>query len=229
MNRHISQQFDAELDAAKRALVEMAVLVEQQLADAGRAFFAHDELVAENVTRVEQEVNAMETALDDDCVQIIARRQPTATDLRTMIAIMRSSTDLERIGDESAKIAKFVRKTSHVEPPSDGYGDLRAMHMAVVELVSEALDALGRNDVDKALDVIAMDAEVDRQFRAITAERSESLKTPNANVELVLNVLWVARALERIGDHGKNICEYMIYAVSGRDVRHAGSRSGSAQ
>ncbi len=225
MNRHISGQFDSEMDSAKRLLIEMGALVEQQVGDAGEAFFRHSDESASRISQVEDQVNAMEKRLDDACVQIIALRQPTATDLRTMIAVMRSSTDLERIGDEAEKIAKLARKLSRHSVPADQYSDLRKLHAAVEALLFEALDAVGRGDADKALRVIAMDAAVDELYRAIHEERARSLAEGVDNVDIVLAVLWAARGLERIGDHAKNICEYIVYAVRGKDVRHSGGAS----
>jgi phosphate transport system protein len=220
MNPHISEEYDAELFTARNLLMEMGGLVEQQVHKACQAFVTHDIELAESVTRGDKKINRLEIELDEQCIHIIARRQPAATDLRTLISIMNASTDLERIGDEAGRIAKMARAISHLEYPADQYSDFRNLTSMVSSILAKSLDAFARLDPESAIKVIDDDEEIDNCYDDILQQRGASMREHPSQLDQSLNVMWSARALERIGDHSKNIGEYVVYLVKGRDVRH---------
>jgi phosphate transport system protein len=220
LSRHISEQYDAELETVRRRLMEMGGLVEQQLREAMLALSNRDSALASAVTARDHEVNRFEVTLDEQCIHIIARRQPTATDLRLLVTIMKSSTDLERVGDEANRIAKMAQKLSRLESNEDQYEGIRRLHQLVAKLVSGALDALARLDTKEALARIADDREVDDEYHSVIQALARSMMEHPETVERDLDIIWAARALERIGDHAKNISEYVLYLVEGRDIRH---------
>lgn len=220
MNRHISEQYDTELDSARSLLLEMGGLVEQQLQQACQALYNHDLELTEQVRAGDKQINRLEVEIDDLCIQIIARRQPAATDLRTLISIMNASTDLERVGDESARIAKMARGVANLEIPVNQYSDIREMAEMVQAMLARALDAFARLDSENALSVIASDEAVDDAYDEIVRTMGVEMKSRPEQIDQSLTVLWVARALERCGDHSKNLSEYIVYLVKGKDVRH---------
>ncbi len=221
MNRHISEQYDTELDSARSLLLEMGGLVEQQLQQACQALYSHDLELADKVRVGDAAVNQHEVDIDNLCAQIIARRQPAATDLRTLISVMKASTDLERIGDEAERIAKMAQRVANLTQPADHYGDIRQMASLVHTMLAETLDAFARLSAEGALAVIESDAAVDDTYDDIVKEKGLAMKTDPDSIEQSLTILWVARALERCGDHAKNLAEYTVYLVKGTDVRHA--------
>lgn len=220
MNRHISEQFDEELQSARKLMMEMGGLLEQQLKNAHEALLGQNAEKAHSVIEVEKQVNALEKELDDQCIQIIARRQPAASDLRMMIAVLRATTDLERIGDEAKRIAKLSLQIGVAEFPDDRFADIDALMDRVQVMVARSLDAFARSDVDNALATIELDVEVDRQYRAVVERLLREMREKPQTLELWMNMTWVTRALERIGDHAKNISEYVVYLARGEDVRH---------
>jgi len=220
MSRHISEQYDLELGAIRDQLMEMGGLVEQQVQDAGLAYVTHDMSMAQEVRERERRLNTMELALDDQCVAIIARRQPAASDLRNVIGVMKAITDLERIGDEANRVAKMTLQILDQGIPAHQYGDLRAMHQNVISMLNNALDAFARVNSDSARGVIQADDAVDDAYDAIVARCTEQMTEQPHEIRHLLTTIWVARSLERIGDHAKNMCEYVIFQVHGRDVRH---------
>lgn len=221
MNKHISEQYDAELDGVKAQLMEMGGLVEQQLAHAGQALVHHDIELAQQVRAADDRVNRMEVELDEHCVQIIARRQPTASDLRMLISIMRAITDLERIGDEADRIAKMAKGMDREEVPADQYRDFRDLLALVTKQLGASLDAFARLDAPKAVSVITGDEVVDDGYKAIVSKLTGQMGENPETINRSMNTIWAARALERIGDHAKNLGEYVLYQVNGEDVRHA--------
>ncbi len=220
MNRHISEQYDSELESVRLGFMDMGGRVERQVQTATRAFVTHDAEAAETVRAGEAEINQLERILDDRCIHIIARRQPTASDLRLLITIMKGCIDLERMGDEAEKIARMASKISHLPLPADQYASVQRMRESVIRMVADTLDAFARLDLDAARSVISADAEVDRIFADIDESLSQGLHMQALSVMQSLNTIWTARALERIGDHAKNICEYTVYLIEGTDVRH---------
>jgi phosphate transport system protein len=220
LSRHISEQYDAELETVRRRLMEMGGLVEQQLRDAMRALAERDSTLAGEVTTGDLEVNRFEVTLDEQCINIIARRQPTATDLRLLVTIMKASTDLERIGDEANRIARMALKLALQADDRDPYTEIEHLHSLVARLLAGALTALARLNTQDALARIADDREVDNEYHAVIQALGKSMMQHPQTVERDLDIIWAARALERIGDHAKNISEYVLYLVEGKDIRH---------
>lgn len=220
MSRHISEKYDEELAAVQESLMEMGGLVEQQLNDACRALITHNRELANKVRDVEQSVNTLEVELDDQCVSIIALRQPTARDLRVMMSIMKAVTDLERIGDEADRIAKMALHVADLPIPANQYADFHTIQTDLVPMLTGALDAFARADTTLALSVIADDEKVDEGYAALVRKNITEMRENPEDVEHAMNLIWAARALERIGDHAKNISEYVVYQVEGEDVRH---------
>ncbi len=221
MNKHISEQYDLELDDIKARLMEMGGLVEQQLERSCRALVSHDIELAQQVCDDDDRINQMEVDLDEQCVQIIARRQPAASDLRTLISVMRAITDLERIGDEADRIAKMAKGMAREEIPEDQYRDFRDVTGLVSKQLRAALDAFARLDVNTAQDVITGDDEVDDGYTNIVSSMLKVMAAEPEQINRSMNTIWAARALERIGDHAKNLGEYVVYQVQGEDVRHS--------
>jgi phosphate transport system protein len=220
MNRHISEQYDIELEAARNLLLELGGLVEHQVQQACLALYSHNAELAEEVRAGDRQINLMEVEIDELCVQIIARRQPAATDLRTLISILKAGTDLERVGDEAKRIAKMVIRIANLQIPGDQYATVRQMADQVVTMLGKALDAFARSSPESAVAVIELDDAVDEAYDGIVKRLGTDMKAQPENIERLLTVLWIARALERCGDHAKNLSEYTIYLVKGEDVRH---------
>ncbi|MEM1433295.1 MAG: phosphate signaling complex protein PhoU [Pseudomonadota bacterium] len=221
MIKHISEQFDTELDALRARLMEMGGLVERQIQQSCRALITHDIALAEETRSIDKEVNRYEIEIDERVINIIARRQPTAVDLRMVICIMKASADLERIGDESDRIAKMAIGMGRQAFPEDQYKHIRTLSEQVTRMVRDALDAFARGDADAALEVIAADRQVDQEYKVAVAKVLADLRQEPEHAERSINTLWTARALERIGDHAKNIGEQVVFQVRGEDVRHS--------
>jgi phosphate transport system protein len=223
-NPHISEQFDAELAAVRNLLMEMGGLVEQQLHDASKALIDQDDGLAARVRQQDARVNQLEIDIDERCINIIARRQPAARDLRTLISILKASTDIERIGDEAGRVAKMAQGVAGMDYPADQYDDFRRLSVMAEEIVANSLDAFARLDPDNALAVIESDEAIDQGYSAILRDRGSNMREDTAGIDRAMNVIWAARALERVGDHAKNISEYVVFLVKGKDVRHADKR-----
>jgi phosphate transport system protein len=226
VNPHISEQYDAELDAVRSLLMEMGGLVEKLLQDATQALVDTDPVLAERVKADDKRVNQLEVEIDEQSVNIIARRQPIASDLRTLISIMKASTDLERIGDEAGRIAKMaIRLSDLAYSPSSQFSDFRHLATLTTEILARSLDALARLDTDGAIAAIGSDAAIDDAYDELVRRRSSEMRQDPGCIERDMCVIWAARALERIGDHAKNISEYVVYLVQGQDVRHRAKSS----
>ena len=223
-NPHISEQFDAELAAVRNLLMEMGGLVEQQLHDASKALIDQDDELAAKVRKDDARVNQLEIDIDERCINIIARRQPAAGDLRTLISIMKASTDIERIGDEAGRVAKMAQAVAGMDHPADQYDDIRQLSRLAEEIVANSLDAFARLDPENALEVIASDEAIDQGYNAILRDRGSNMREDAAGIDRGMSIIWAARSLERIGDHAKNISEYVVYLVKGQDVRHPEKR-----
>jgi phosphate transport system protein len=223
MTRHISEQYDIELAQIRQRLMEMGGLVEQQVNRACQALTTHDMSLAEQVRDDESKLNQMEVDLDDQCVSIIAKRQPTAGDLRIVVSVMKVITDLERVGDEADRIANMALSIANSEIPADQYADYRDMSAKVGKSLNRALDAFARLDIESALRVIESDEAIDRAYNGMVRHCIEAMRDQPEQIENSISLIWAARALERIGDHSKNISEYVIYQVKGLDVRHSPS------
>lgn len=217
---HISQQFNTELEALRTRVLAMGGLVEQQLRDAIKALIDGDTELAEGVIKNDYRVNALEVAIDEECSHIIARRQPAASDLRLIVAVIKTITDLERIGDQAERIGRMAIHLASMERPKNGYLEIENMGNHVHQMVHETLDAFARLDVETALNVVKQDRHVDNEYDTIMRQLITFMMEDPHSVMRALDVMWSIRALERIGDHSRNICEYIIYLVKGKDVRH---------
>jgi phosphate transport system protein len=222
LRSHISHQFDAELADIRNRVLAMGGMVEQQLNDAVRAFAEADSSIAELVVTSDYKVNAFEVAIDEECNQIIARRQPAAGDLRLILAVIKTITDLERIGDEAERIGRMAIHLSEIAAGKKGppYTEIEHLGNHVQRMLHDALDAFARLDVELAVNVAREDIKVDREYEAIMRQLITFMMEDPRSIPHVLDVMWSARALERIGDRSCNICEYVIYLVRGKDVRH---------
>ena len=220
MNPHISEQYEAALENVRLRLLAMGGLVEQQLQKAVRAFATQDAALAAEVRAADAEINRLDVELDDECIAIIALRQPAATDLRLLVCIMKAGTDLERVGDEADRVAKAAIAEAALAQPRSQHGEVARLSELAATMLRRALDAFARLDVDAAYDIIAADDEVDDEYDAVVQGAGKALA---GAPEQLLNTMWTARALERIGDHAKNLCEYVVYMVKGKDVRYSGS------
>lgn len=222
LTHHISAQFNAELEEVRSHLLAMGGLVEKQVNDAVNALVDADSGLAQQVRDVDQQINQMERDIDEECVRILARRQPAASDLRLIISISKSVIDLERIGDEATKIAKRAIELCEDGMAPRGYVEIRHIGEQVRKMVQEALDAFARFDADLALSVAQYDKIVDREYKSALRELATYMMEDPRSISRVLSVIWALRSLERIGDHARNIAELVIYLVRGTDVRHTG-------
>jgi phosphate transport system protein len=220
LSHHILSRFNADLEGVRSAVLQMGGLVERQLQDGVRALVNGDSRLGEEVARLDHRVNAMEVAIDDDCSRILATRAPAASDLRLLVAVIKTITDLERIGDEAEKLGHIAARLASIERPADRYREVKHIGEVVADMVNGALDAFARLDSDAALAVARRDRQVDEEFDAIQRQCITFMMEDPRTIRRALDVLWISRALERVGDHAKNICEYVIYMVLGKDVRH---------
>lgn len=217
---HIVKQFDGELESVRTRLLEMGGRVEQQLTQALAAIAELDTDIADKVLRDEDKIDQMEVEIDEDCILMIARRQPAASDLRLVIAVTRAVRDLERIGDEAAKIAKHAIDLVDQGGAPSGYSEVRHIGQAVTDMLHSSLDAFARNDAEAALATIKSDRKIDDDYRTALRALMTYMMEDSRSIGRVLNIVWVVRALERIGDHSKNLCEQIVYMVMGKDIRH---------
>jgi len=217
---HISQQFNSELEEIRSHVLAMGGLVEEQIHNAILALVDGDVPLAENVINRDVEVNKAEVNIDEECTHIIARRQPAATDLRLIIAVIKTITDLERIGDQAERVARMGTRLADVERPKNNYHEIQNMGERVAKMVHGALDAFARSDVEAAIIVSKEDEQVDQEYDGLMRQCLTFMMEDPRKISQMLDIMWAARAIERIGDHAKNICEYVIYLVKGKDVRH---------
>lgn len=219
-SQHISQQFENELQDIRSRVLAMGGLVEQQIANAMESLLTGNAEIAREVISNDEDVNSMELSIDEECIQIIALRQPTASDLRLISGILKTITDLERVGDESVRIAKMAINLADKDRPKHNYRELQSLGNHVRGLLRDALDAFARLDVNLALKVAKEDREVDAEYESILRQLMTYMMEDTRAVSRVIDMMWSARSLERIGDHANNICEHLIYLVEGKDVRH---------
>lgn len=224
MSEHLSKQFDSELDAIRATLTRMGGLVEDQVRAAMSAFIDGDLDLIELVVARDQGVDAMEIEIDDACTHIVARRQPTAIDLRMVMAVGKTVTDLERIGDEAKKIAKTTRKILERGMSESVARSLGVQHMGekTANMLHAVLDAFVRLDADAAARIVREDKDIDQQFRATLRQLVTYMMEDPRTISTALDVIFIAKSVERMGDHCKNIAEDIIYIAQGRDVRHIG-------
>lgn len=219
ITQHTSHTYNQELEVVRTHVLQMGGLVEEQLSNAVKALLEKDSELGAEVARNDYKVNKLEVAIDEECARIIARRQPAAVDLRLILTIIKSITDLERIGDEAEKIGRYAAEASE-QLDTNLMLALRHLCEHVKLMLRDTLDAFARVDATRAMQVSETDLEIDREFEAIYRQLITLMMEDPRNIKQSLNVVWCARALERIGDHCCNVCEYVIYLVNGKDIRH---------
>jgi phosphate transport system protein len=210
LSHHISRRFNEDLEKVRTQVLQMGGFVEQQLHKAILALVEGDSRLGESVATDDYKVNVMELSIDEECSRILALRAPAAGDLRVIVAIIKTSTDLERIGDEGEKIGYIA----------DKYREVKHLGRQVAQMVHDALDAFARMDSAAALRTAQEDKIVDDEYESIQRQCITFMMEDPRTIRRALEIMWIVRALERIGDHAKNICEYVIYMVHGKDIRH---------
>lgn len=220
-SEHIYKQYDAELESVRAKVLEMGSLVEQQILDALESLVKSNTQLAESVIKKDHLVNDLEVQVDEDCSHIIARRQPAASDLRMILMMIKTITDLERIGDEATKIARFAQKTQETDRMwTPRFAEIKTMANMAREMLHMALDAFARSDSAKVLEIAEMDQQLDEHYQMSIRHLITFMLEDPRTISMSLEVLFIAKAIERIGDHAKNISEYVVYMVKGKDVRH---------
>ncbi len=220
-SEHSSRQYDMDLEAIRSKVFTMGGLVESQFSEAMECFRLGDEERAAAVMANDEAVNRLEIALDDACSHLIVKRQPAAVDLRMVMATIKVITDLERIGDEAMKIARVATTISQRAFPSlNHYETVRVISGQARDMLHDALDAFARLDGPRARQLLTQDEMVDHEFRSILRNAITFMMEDPRTISGALDTLWVAKAIERIGDHAKNIAEYVVYVVEGKDIRH---------
>lgn len=217
---HISRQFDQELDEIRSRVLKMGGLVEAQLDKTLDALRSGDSSGIKDVEKLDRKVNKLEMQIDEECTQILAKRQPAAGDLRMIIATTKSVRDLERIGDEAERVAHMVRHVLDNGAPAKSYKGLLSLGVEVKSLLHSTLNTYARMETRSAVKNMRKDQEIDDEYARVVMHLIEFMKTDPEQIADALDVMWAARSLERIGDHCINICENVIYLVEGEDVRH---------
>jgi phosphate transport system protein len=220
-SEHISTQFDTDLNAIRTQVMAMAGLVEEQVRLSMKALASGDMAIINQVIAQEQQVNAMHLELDDMCVHMIARRQPAASDLRLVMTVIKSVEDLESIGDKAHKIclrAKSIFDSGKMQVPK--FHEVNHIATLALDMLTRALDAFARLDSASAAEVIAADDQLDQEYRALQRQLITVMMEDPRSISLTLDILWIAKATERIGDLAVNVAEHVVYLVKGRDVRH---------
>jgi len=220
-DKHLSTQFDTDLDVISNNLMRLGGLVESQVSQAIYALSKSSAEVAEEVLEIENEVNALEIEIDHEIASFIARRQPTAGDLRLLVAMSKTTANLERAGDEAAKIARKVTSiVNGVAPLALPFSELRVCGGLATELLRKTLDAFTRLDVQTAVSILQNDGVFDREFDGFIRKLITYMMEDPRTISASLDLIFIAKSIERIGDHSRNIAEFIIYIVEGRDVRH---------
>jgi phosphate transport system protein len=220
LGHHISRQFNEELEDIRNKVLQMGGIVEEQLGRAIKALVEGNTALAKQVVADDYRVNALEVEIDEECTRIVARRQPAASDLRLVMAVIKTITDLERIGDEAKRVARMVEEELNGAMAEDVRHELEHMGNLVREMLRMVLDAFARLDVESAVRVVKSDNRVDVKYVSITRQLMTYMAQDPKSIPRILNILWAARALERMGDRCGNIAEYIFYLVHGRDIRH---------
>ncbi len=220
-SQHLSSQFDEELGRLRTHVLQMCGMVETHVSSAIESYSSGEVASIKSIVEADRKINDLEKAIDDDCAHVIAKRQPTASDLRLVLGISKIVTDLERAGDEAKKIAKGVRRiyeAGHL-PAQYGIG-IRHLAEAALNLVRQALDAFARLDTAQAQEVIRADSDVDTEFKSIIRQLITHMMEDPRTITTSIEIISIARAIERIGDHAKNVAEQVVFVVEGRDIRH---------
>ena len=219
---HISKRFDHELEDIRNKVLSMGGLVETQVNSGLKGLLESDSEIARQVVQDDYKVNRMEVEIDERCLEILARRQPAASDLRLVVAIIKTITDLERIGDQAEKLGRNQLELVDGGSRQSNSAKLEHLGELVSRMLNRSLDAFARMDVDEAMKTIALDEKINAEFESISRQLITNMMEDPRTIQNSLRVSWCARALERIGDHSKNICEYVVFLVLGKDVRHIG-------
>jgi len=220
-SEHTSKQFDTELEAVRARVLQMGGLVESQIKLAVESLTTGDVALMNRVIENDHNVNAMEVEIDESCNRILVRRQPAAGDLRMVMTVIKTITDLERIGDEAEKIARMAKSLSQKERLHlPRYNEIKHAANIALDMLRKSLDSFARLDLNVAAQVVRQDEQVDEEFRAIMRYLITFMMEDPRTISTSLEILFVAKAIERIGDHAKNMSEYVVYMVKGRDVRH---------
>lgn len=221
MGEHSSKQYDMDLETIRSRVLQMGGLVENQFHDAIQSFRTGDKELAQQVIKGDEQVNRLEVLLDDTCNHLIVKRQPAANDLRMVMSTVKVITDLERIGDEAAKIARVTANQSDRGTNWVSHFEfVRVIAERARDLLHDSLDAFARKDEKQATRLIAQDAIIDHEYSVIMRSLITYMMEDPRTISVALDTIWVAKAIERIGDHAKNIAEYVIYVVEGKDIRH---------
>jgi phosphate transport system protein len=218
---HTYKQFDAELESVRASVLKMGGLVEEQIIRALESLTTGNLSLADEVINHDHHVNALEVSIDEDVAHIIARRQPTASDLRMLMMVVKTITDLERIGDEAAKVArmaKLIHASERISLPR--FNEVNYMVGLVLDMLKKALDGFARLDASSAADVLRQDQQVDEEFRLNLRHLITFMMEDPRTISVFIDILFVAKAIERMGDHAKNMSEYVVYMVKGKDIRH---------
>ncbi len=219
---HIYKQYDTDLEAIRAKVLEMGGIVEEQLADCVSSLINADGKLADSVIKKDLRVNALESEIDEDCSLIIAKRSPAARDLRNVLMMLKIITDLERIGDEASKIAKATHRiydeNRMIKPRTK---EIQSIFETLRFMLRTALNSFARLDVTETIDVLEKDQEVDDEYRAFMRQLLTYMLEDPRTISISLELMFIAKSLERIGDHAKNISQTVIYTVKGKDVRHA--------
>ena len=220
LGQHISQRYDQELEDIRNKVLNMAGMVEIQAENSVKALLERDAELAENVVLTDHKINKMEVEIDDDCTRVIARRQPTASDLRLVIAVIKVITDLERIGDEAEKIGIYSKKLAQKKSVNGMHHELKHISKLVLSMLHDALDAFARLDDEQAMKIVGMTNTINHEFNSLSRLLITHMMEDPRNIKNALRINWCARSLERIGDHSRNISEYVVFLVKGKDIRH---------
>lgn len=220
LGHHISQRYNEELEDVRSKVLQMGGMVELQAENAVKSLLNQDKGLAKEVASADHKINEMELDIDEDCIRVIARRQPTASDLRLVIAVSKVITDLERIGDEAEKIALYSKKLAKKKATIGMHADLTHLSELVLSILHDSLDAFARMDAEQAVKILGSDKQVNLEFDNLSRLWITFMMEDPRHIKTTLRVNWCARSLERIAEHAQNICEYVIFLVKGKDVRH---------
>jgi len=223
MPDHTLKQFDTELEEIRSRVLQMGGLVEEQIIRALEALTTGNSSLARQVMENDHQVNALEVAIDEECSTMIARRQPAAKDLRMVMTVVKTITDLERIGDEAAKIARMTRAIYESDRPTvPRVSEIEHVAEVALGMLRNSLDSFARLDLTVAAKVVRQDEQVDKAFTSILRQLITFMMEDPRTISHAIEILFIAKAIERIGDHAKNMSEYVVYLVKGKDVRHTG-------
>lgn len=222
LSTHISHAFNEDLTRIRGLTLEMGHTVEEQIGLAVQALLTGDARLGRRVEVDDSRVNELEVTIDGECSQVLVRRQPTAMDLRYVLAVIKITSDLERIGDEAEKVARMAVHLAEMDRPRDNYAEIGELGSGAKDMVRDAITAFETYNVRLARDVLRRDDTIDKQYESINSRCMTAMTKDPRDIRRMLYLLWLARALERIGDHAKNVSEQVVYFVEGMDVRHPG-------